>query len=301
MRPYCAYSTPPVIGRCRHVAPAVPGATARAFTLVELLVTIAIIAILAALLLTAITSVKGRALATACKNSHRQLFLAWQMYAQENRDHLVNNYGRVQLRQDYQQQRFQNWANGVMDWSTDPQNTNIACITAGLLTPYASASSKIYRCPVDNFLSSPQRQAGWTARLRSVSMNGYLGTILRDGIDLTAQGTNPFVPGYRQFLKQSELPTPAQMYVFLDEHPDTIDDGIYMVDPVQGQGDRPGSYHNRGTDFCFADGHCEIHHWRSTQTAASVLYQTQYWHPNDALGQEDLRWLCARAAIPVAP
>ncbi len=27
--------------------------------------------------------------------------------------------------------------------------------------------------------------------------------------------------------------------------------------------DRPGNYHNRGCDFSFADGHSEIHKWKS--------------------------------------
>jgi prepilin-type N-terminal cleavage/methylation domain-containing protein/prepilin-type processing-associated H-X9-DG protein len=59
-----------------------------AFTLVELMVTIAVIAILAALLLTALSRSKGSAKRTQCINNLRQLGLACRMYADENSDRL---------------------------------------------------------------------------------------------------------------------------------------------------------------------------------------------------------------------
>jgi prepilin-type N-terminal cleavage/methylation domain-containing protein len=50
-----------------------------AFTLVELLTVIVIIAILVALLLPALSYVKGRATGIQCLNNNRQLMLAWRM------------------------------------------------------------------------------------------------------------------------------------------------------------------------------------------------------------------------------
>lgn len=55
-----------------------------AFTLIELMVVIAIIGVLTALLLTAISSVKASARSTTCENRLHQLSLALQMYVDEH-------------------------------------------------------------------------------------------------------------------------------------------------------------------------------------------------------------------------
>jgi hypothetical protein len=80
--------------------------------------------------------------------------------------------------------------------------------------------------------------------------------------------------------KMSDLnnPGPVNVFVMLDEHPDSINDAIFAFNPgsLSGQEtwrDLPASYHNKAGCFSFADGHSEIHKWMDGRTAQPVTHK----------------------------
>lgn len=265
------------------------------FTLIELLVVIAIIGILAAMILVAVNAAKVHSQMTYCRNNNRQLCMAWMMYAQENRV-LANNFGKNEMRAESQTGKFQNWVNGVLDWSLGEQNTNTAYINNGLLQSYAP-SARIYKCPADNFVSPKQRACGWSGRIRSFSMNGFLGRFILNGVDATANGRNPFLSNYLQFIRLSDIVRPAETYVFLEEQADSLGDSFFWINN-DGWSDIPGAYHRRSSDLSFTDGHCEFRRWRSSQAIIPVKYEVeQHWHPTDDAGHDELQWLVDHASV----
>ena len=106
------------------------------FSRVELLAVLTTIRVLAGLLFLVINLAHVRVQMASCKNNNRQLCRAWLRYAQANQS-LVNNFGRDEMRAEYLSGNLSNWVNGVLDWATGEQNTNLAYINNSLLYPYA--------------------------------------------------------------------------------------------------------------------------------------------------------------------
>jgi prepilin-type N-terminal cleavage/methylation domain-containing protein/prepilin-type processing-associated H-X9-DG protein len=263
------------------------------FSLVELLVVIAIIAVLSSILLPALSKSKSRAQATFCLNNTKQLTIAWIVYADDHDEHLVYN-----LDSEAANSRMsQNWVNNVLDWeSNNPDNTNVAKLVQTGLGPYTSRVASIYRCPSDHVLSREQQHAGWTGRVRSYSMNAMVG----DAGDFSQTGINVSNPDYVQFFKYTTIPRPADIFVFLGEHPDSIDDGCFVNKSEEPRWhDLPASYHDGAGSFSFADGHSEMHRWKSAATKPAA--QTFAAHlPIDLESQtdvQDFNWIISAMSI----
>ncbi|HMP82325.1 MAG TPA: type II secretion system protein [Verrucomicrobiota bacterium] len=234
-----------------------------AFTLVELLVVIALIGILAGILLPALGQARVRAHAIFSLNNTRQLTTAWLLYADDNSGRFAYNLGGDATRMTVARRTDQNWVNNILTWDLSPDNTNAATITQASLGNYAARSVPIYRCPTDTALSAVQARAGWRQRIRSYSMNAMIG----DAGELSKTGYNVNNPRYVQFFNVTAVPDPANVFVFIDEHPDSINDGYFLNKAYTGQWvDLPASHHNGAGVVAFVDGHSELHRWESPST-----------------------------------
>lgn len=262
--------------------------TKRAFTLIELLVVIAIIAILASLLLPALAKSKTKAQGIICMNHMKQLALAWFMYAQDNQDRLVVNGTGSDT---------PGWVAGWLDFTSAPDNTNVLKLLDqkyAKLGPYIK-SATIYKCPAD---PSRVRISGKLyPRVRSMAMSTMVAC---DG----GFSWGPSPP-YQLYFKLADfnIPGPAQIFVFVDEHPDSINNGAFgvMMSDASRPGqakifDYPASYHNDACGLSFADGHAETHKWRDPRTKPKPKYSNTLALGVPSPGNLDMIWLSEHAS-----
>jgi prepilin-type N-terminal cleavage/methylation domain-containing protein/prepilin-type processing-associated H-X9-DG protein len=267
-------------------------AESRGFTLIELLVVIAIIAILAALLLPALTRAKLKAQGIQCMSGVKQLTLAWQMYPDDNLGMLPPNQNGGGVNSP-------SWVNGWEDFNVNTtDNTNAIKLANALVGPYCSRQTRIYHCPADIYTC--REGAAELQRVRSISMNGFI-----EGDAYKGQKTNPqgslWYQTWRSYTKQSDIgkPVPSDLFVFVDEHPDSINDGwlITNVTDPNTWVDLPASYHGGACGFGFADGHSEIHKWQEGSTRVPVK-KVQY-NSFTATGSRDIKWMIQHASAPL--
>jgi len=264
-----------------------PGAGHRsklpAFTLIELLVVIAIIAILAAMILPALAKAKQKAQMAQCMNNLRQLTLAWRMYADENNGNLVPNGDETHQPASLTDPdgkpggRFAQWCPGRQDDTTllsavNSTGVNIgqAWIKFGLLYPYVN-NTEVYKDPADTAVNKVG--SFFYPHVRSMSMNTWLGDI------------SPYanITTVMSYAKEAQLirPGAANLWVFIDENPISINDGSFICSPQIDQWiDCPASYHDNAGGISFADGHANIKRWRDPTVLFTWNRQIQPGNPS---------------------
>jgi len=247
----------------------------QAFTLIELLVVIAIIAILAAMLLPALGKAKQKAQGIQCMNNHRQLGMAWRLYAEDNSDRIV--YASHDLNPANPLNQYA-WVSTVLGFGPAQSDWDVSVdIMQRPLWTY-SPNAAIYKCPADrSFADSP---TGPKPRTRTMSMNFFLGGYAGGDASLAGAIASGWGSKFPVYLKMSDLnsgsaPGSSKTFVFLDEREDSIDAGNFMtvmagypIPPATAStpatyktGDVPASYHGGSGGFSFADGHSELRRW----------------------------------------
>jgi prepilin-type N-terminal cleavage/methylation domain-containing protein len=299
---------------------------ASGFTLVELLVVIAVTATLAALLLPSWAMSKDRGQAARCLSNLRQLTTAWAAYASDNRGNLVPNAGEGQQppsptspaalpggataswcpgRQDILNGETGQTVNYLSPNGTVNNNLGYEWIQAGLIYPYVN-NVGLYLCPAD--VSSIASFGTVYPHVRSLSMNAWIQPLpLNDHAPPWNNGSDD--PGLRIYGKDSDLTVPgaANTWLLIDENPCSINDAWFVEDPTDKSIaapqwiDCPAIYHNRACGISFTDGHAQIKKWSDpailSMTVNGVMPNPSPWTagtPALSTNPNDILWLVNR-------
>ncbi|MDH4239355.1 MAG: prepilin-type N-terminal cleavage/methylation domain-containing protein [Phycisphaerae bacterium] len=237
----------PLEVRRKKVCPELPALFLTGFTLVELLVVIAIIALLMAMLLPALERAREQGKRAMCLNNLRQLMIAWNLYADDNDDRIVNgNTSTGGFNPD-----GTCWVYWPGQGATIEER--IQGIEDGLIFKYCP-NVKLYRCTTGLF--------GEVVTYAVVdAMNGYdaipgaAGKIIRTRMEIRSPG------GRAVFLDEGRL-SPASWTIWYDQ---------------ERWWDQITARHGNGTNFSFADGRAEYWKWEDPRTIEIAEMDYDYW------------------------
>jgi prepilin-type processing-associated H-X9-DG protein len=168
----------------------------------------------------------------------------------------------------------------------------------------------IYKCPADRSCASG---SVGPPRMRSISMSQAIG--YNSGGATSGQGAwlpslygNNGVSGgpYQVYFKESDLgrPGPSGLWLFIDENPDTINDGAWAFTMPSGSAtswvDEPAKLHGNAGGFGFVDGHAEIHGWHNPQAIPTTVYHTGAPGQVPINNNKDVYWVATRTSAPVS-
>ncbi|MGO8765899.1 MAG: prepilin-type N-terminal cleavage/methylation domain-containing protein [Limisphaerales bacterium] len=242
------------------------------FTLVELLVVIAVIAILAALLLPVLSKAKMRATTAVCLNNQKQLALAWEMYATDNNGRIVNLSTYTPPASDPLGTTNTPWRTDIYNnqlvvsvpAGDSPQQAWVYKIQMGYKHPTPTAAGPLFQyAPNPDVIHCP---GDWRYHLplgQGFAFDSYSGVAFLNG-------------EYGGFVKETQVLHPSDRFLWA-EGTDMRGENVgswLMADPGTASanfsdalfGDSPAAFHIDAATFSFADGHSESHRWLDAST-----------------------------------
>jgi prepilin-type processing-associated H-X9-DG protein len=244
--------------------------------------------------------------AILCLTNGRQMMRAFALYAQDYDGLLAGN------EDDSAAPPGHNWFRGDVRGLSNLTN-QFAAGDPGInvLAPYAN-DSRIWKCPAD---PTTVRVGGvQMPTVRSVSMNGAVGTVcntfpgFHNGTQRLATH-GPWLDGnhghtrgskFRTFGRDGDFVLPAETFVFIDEHPPSINDGHFghpAYTPLNPElsvvrwVDYPALYHGQAGGITYADGHAEMRRWRALRFPSTGIPAAAV----TAAQRADWEWLALRA------
>ena len=213
----------------------------RAFTLIEILVVIAIIGILSAILFPVFSRARESGRAKVCLSNMKQLGLAFQQYTQDSR-------GQYPLAAPYQKWAFgAHWVTGgTVDASGVKTVKNFTDAEMGLADPTTFTT-------VDDHQAFPQDPtSALSAYTKSAAI--YICPSAPDNEKRNlSYSMNCAVAG----LSASKIRNPADIVLLVDEGK-TINDGYFWATGVAASTDALFDGHNGGGNLLYADGHVKF-------------------------------------------
>jgi prepilin-type processing-associated H-X9-DG protein/prepilin-type N-terminal cleavage/methylation domain-containing protein len=221
------------------------------FTLIEILIVIAIIALLAAILFPVFARVRENARRTSCASNLKQIGTAVQMYIQDNDEHLP----------------------------TAGSDSSTGGDIVGILTPYTKQQygQGIWKCPSHTSFPS---DGSWTS---SYGYNWQY--LLAQGPNPTDPYPHTDDSSYEGFYNPgvvlSFLARPAETLCFIDQKPVAGKLWTYVNRPGDPLGDdsdgfgRPDFRHNSRANVLFCDGHVKA----VPSSFADPVNEAKFWDP----------------------
>jgi len=260
------------------------------FTLTELLIVIAVLAILVALLLPVLDRARESARRVLCLSNERNLAVAWFNFATDNNGYMVGpneergSNGLVDLPPP---EGVHDWVYAPLDpsgdWTDAPykEEDYLRGIRMGALFPHVN-DVRVYACPNDRPAhSAMQNRDRLALRSYALTCNMRGGSQANGGTGGSCQSP---------FTRVGQVWQADGTHLFVEENTDPQGWNWGAWTPI---GDPIATRHG-GNIVTYVDGHGEVHKWQSTWLLVmqeDFGYWPMCWAPGYSPADQDVRWL----------